>query len=269
MIVRTEHREGYYCISNDIARDTRLSIDAKGLLFIMLSNTDDWSFSVRGLAKQAGCGTGKITKLLQELQETGYLVLPSSEERFSKAEWIVYESPVSIFAIAKTADSKTADSKMKTHRSTNVTNTIQEIPEEERDARAYKEEHTREEIGPDISDLPSLIQQETEEPARKSSSKKFVPPTREEVRQYCVEKGLRVNPDKFYDYFTADPERQWIDSRGNPVKSWKQKLLTWESKEPRSQSPPTNIVARAAPTPIEDEFDRLRRKYSEGGGDTQ
>lgn len=67
-------------------------------------------------------------------------------------------------------------------------------------------------------------------PARgkKTKAAPFVPPTLEEVREYCKQRNSPVDPDQFYNYFTADPDRQWIDAKGNPVTSWKQKLLTWE-----------------------------------------
>ena len=58
----------------------------------------------------------------------------------------------------------------------------------------------------------------------------FAPPTLEEVKAYVAEKGLSVDPQKFFDYFTVG---HWIDSKGNPVKNWKQKLLTWDKKEPQ------------------------------------
>lgn len=58
----------------------------------------------------------------------------------------------------------------------------------------------------------------------KRKEKEFIAPTLEEVEKYVVEKKLSVNAKKFYDYFT---EGNWIDSKGNPVKSWKQKILTW------------------------------------------
>jgi hypothetical protein len=61
---------------------------------------------------------------------------------------------------------------------------------------------------------------------KKEYTGKFVPPTLEEVENYVREKGLSVSPSGFYNYFT---EGNWIDSKGNKVKSWKQKLLTWEN----------------------------------------
>ena len=62
-------------------------------------------------------------------------------------------------------------------------------------------------------------------------TKKFVPPTLEEVKAYATERGSDVDPERFYDYFTAG---DWKDSRGNPVRSWKQKFLTWERAQPKA-----------------------------------
>ena len=65
------------------------------------------------------------------------------------------------------------------------------------------------------------------EDADKPRRARFVPPTREEVRAYCRERNSSVDADRFFDYFEAG---NWIDAKGQPVKSWKQKLLTWENK---------------------------------------
>lgn len=55
-------------------------------------------------------------------------------------------------------------------------------------------------------------------------SKTFIPPALEEVKQYVSEKKLSVDPQSFIDYFEA---ADWHDSKGQPVRSWKQKALTW------------------------------------------
>ena len=57
------------------------------------------------------------------------------------------------------------------------------------------------------------------------AQKKFVPPTLEEVSQYVAENNLCVSAKDFFDYFTAG---NWVDSKGQRVLSWKQKLRTWE-----------------------------------------
>lgn len=53
---------------------------------------------------------------------------------------------------------------------------------------------------------------------------KFIPPTIQEIKEYCLEKNINVDADQFFNYFEAG---NWVDSKGNKVKSWKQKLLTW------------------------------------------
>ena len=51
------------------------------------------------------------------------------------------------------------------------------------------------------------------------------PPTLEEIEKYCRECNSTVDPQKFFEYFEAGG---WKDSKGQPVRNWKQKLLTWE-----------------------------------------
>ena len=45
------------------------------------------------------------------------------------------------------------------------------------------------------------------------------------MTEYCRERNSPVDPRQFWEYFNAGG---WKDSKGNSVKSWKQKLLTWE-----------------------------------------
>jgi DNA-binding transcriptional MerR regulator len=66
----------------------------------------------------------------------------------------------------------------------------------------------------------------TKKAKNEKESKKFIAPTLEEVQEYCKERNNSVDPKKFYDYFDASG---WIDSKGNSVRNWKQKIITWES----------------------------------------
>ena len=53
-------------------------------------------------------------------------------------------------------------------------------------------------------------------------------PTLLEIEIYIKERNLKnVTAKAFFDYFTIG---NWIDSKGNPVLNWKQKLLTWEGR---------------------------------------
>jgi hypothetical protein len=62
--------------------------------------------------------------------------------------------------------------------------------------------------------------------SKKRERKTFVPPSLEEVQKYCQERKNNVDAKKFFDYFTAS---DWVDGKGNPVRNWKQKIITWES----------------------------------------
>lgn len=63
----------------------------------------------------------------------------------------------------------------------------------------------------------------------KTKKKKLTPPTFQEVLEYSKEKGREDLAQKFFDYFN---EGNWVDSEGKPVLSWKQKFITWCSKNP-------------------------------------
>ena len=70
---------------------------------------------------------------------------------------------------------------------------------------------------------------EEKAPAEKAGVKKtkqFVPPTLNEVKDYCLQRKSQVDPVRFWEYFDTGG---WKDSGGKPVRNWKQKLLTWES----------------------------------------
>lgn len=65
-----------------------------------------------------------------------------------------------------------------------------------------------------------------------SADKPHRHPTLEDIQAYVTEKGLDVDAKVFYEYFTTPNEKgeTWKDSRGNPVRNWKQKLITWSNK---------------------------------------
>ena len=64
------------------------------------------------------------------------------------------------------------------------------------------------------------------------SKNKFTPPTYEEVLEYAKSRNREDLARKFYDYFTAG---NWVDSKGNKVKNWKQKFITWEQHNPNGK----------------------------------
>jgi len=62
----------------------------------------------------------------------------------------------------------------------------------------------------------------------------FIPPSLEEIKQYIEEKNINVDANQFFNFFDV---ANWIDSKGNEVKNWKQKLLTWANyNKPKSET---------------------------------
>ena len=96
------------------------------------------------------------------------------------------------------------------------------------------------------------------------NSKKFVPPTLEEIENYCKEKNYNIDTQFFYEYFT---EGNWVDSKGNKVKNWKQKIITW-SKGKKTENKPIknewfdkNIKKEELSKEEEEEMKSILNKY--------
>ena len=62
----------------------------------------------------------------------------------------------------------------------------------------------------------------------KEKRKRFSPPTLEEVSAYCKERGNRIDPQRFVDYYEA---RGWELKSGQKVKDWKACVRTWEQRD--------------------------------------
>lgn len=66
---------------------------------------------------------------------------------------------------------------------------------------------------------------------RKTKTQKrniFIPPTVDEVRAYCQERGNTVDPDQFVNYYEA---RGWELKPGQKMKDWRASVRTWESHQ--------------------------------------
>ena len=80
---------------------------------------------------------------------------------------------------------------------------------------------------PDIISLSISSSKSNSIPVVYQEEKKvFTPPSLDEVIQFAETKGVKELGSKFYEYYTTG-DRDWVDSKGNKVKNWKQKLLTW------------------------------------------
>lgn len=72
--------------------------------------------------------------------------------------------------------------------------------------------------------------EQTEESPKKSRA--FVPPTVEEVREYCQERKNNVNPQSFIDFYSS---KGWFVGK-NKMKDWKAAVRTWEQRSGEKKS---------------------------------
>ncbi len=90
--------------------------------------------------------------------------------------------------------------------------------------------------------------------------KRFTPPTLEEVEEFVKERNSTVDAKRFFEYYdTAD----WKDGKGNKVKSWKQKLITWEKHDTVSRPQKKTYNTAATATPSKNTLDELERLMGE------
>ena len=61
-------------VPNSAINDERLDLKARGLLLLMLSKPDGWTFRERHLAKVAGVGRDQLRAAMQTLIDTGYVM---------------------------------------------------------------------------------------------------------------------------------------------------------------------------------------------------
>lgn len=98
-VFRVHKTKDFTVLSNYHLKDKGLSLQAKGLLSVMLSLPDDWKYSISGLAAISKEGKKAIKSTLDELKEHGYLVVtkhaPKAGDRYISYEYDVFERPVS------------------------------------------------------------------------------------------------------------------------------------------------------------------------------
>lgn len=86
-------------------------------------------------------------------------------------------------------------------------------------------------------------------------SKRFSPPTQDDVKRYCGENGYTVDAEHFVSYYQANG---WKVGR-NPMRDWKAAVRTWDRRE-RPASPPPEENCGYVLAPMEDPFEVAMRE---------
>ena len=101
MIIRVNKTKNYTVMSNAHLQDKRLSLKAKGLLSMMLSLSEEWNYSVAGLAAISKENETAIKTALGELKVCGYLVITKKMPHQTRSGRIEYE--YDIYELPQTA----------------------------------------------------------------------------------------------------------------------------------------------------------------------
>lgn len=200
-VIRVNKTKDYTVMSNYHFKEKDMSLKAKGLLSLMLSLPDNWGYSVEGLVNICKENETSINTALKELKLFGYLsvtkLMPNQTEN-GRIEYIynVYEKP-NIKQDIEKQGVENLGVEFQGLENQGLLNTNNKDKEIYNNKLLYK----------------------------KKTKKEFVPPTLEEIKEYCLQRKNNVNYKKFYDYYT---ENKWKDNQGKQVNNWKLKVISWE-----------------------------------------
>ena len=77
------------------------------------------------------------------------------------------------------------------------------------------------------TELLRKLKQLLPEDEKPKAAKRFKPPTLEQVREYCQERGNSVDPEAWIDFYTS---KGWMVGK-NKMKDWKAAVRTWEKSD--------------------------------------
>lgn len=196
---RVHATKDYTIMSNAHLRDRDMSLKAKGLLSIMLSLPENWDYTMNGLCAICKENITAVKAALNELRELGYLVITKklpNETESGRIEY-VYD----IYETRKQAIEKQG---------------IENLPVENLPIENHIQSITNE-LNTDKENIKELN-------IKHIGDKRFVPPSVEEVRAYCLERKNGINAEQFVDYYESNG---WKVGK-NKMKDWKASVRTWE-----------------------------------------
>lgn len=95
-VFRIHKTNNYTVMSNHHFKEREMSLKAKGLLSLMLSLPDDWSYNISGLVKLSKDGKDSVMSALAELEKFGYLKrkqVTNEKGQFAGVEYNIFEVP--------------------------------------------------------------------------------------------------------------------------------------------------------------------------------
>lgn len=84
------------------------------------------------------------------------------------------------------------------------------------------------EMTPNNNNINNNNNNKKENIIKERRTKRFVPPSLEEIEEYCKERNNNVDPEKFKNYYDA---LGWTLGRNKAIKDWKACVRTWERND--------------------------------------
>ena len=94
---KVEFNTGFTVISNELMRDKRISLKAKGLQALILSLPPEWDMTIEGLSAICIECSDTISSILKELEAAGYLSRyreRNSNGKYGPMQYTFFQSPI-------------------------------------------------------------------------------------------------------------------------------------------------------------------------------
>jgi hypothetical protein len=211
-------------------------MDAVGALCYLIGKPENWNVSATELGKRFRCGRRRVDRVMRELRDAGYADLKRGGAD-GGAGWVVYDRAIGsqgkapkisllTEAIAAKRDNR------ETRQSRNATIAKRDNRVLHNIVNTDLRLNTEEGVNTDGAQSASRCVTASPRAAKTSPRTTFTPPSVEDVRAYCRERGNRVDPESFVDHYTA---KGWMIGK-NGMKDWKAAVRTWERRSTSSSS---------------------------------
>ena len=110
--------------------------------------------------------------------------------------------------------------------------------------------HKRTPSEPQVNTIEEYKNNKNTKNTKNNIYKRFSPPTIEEVRAYCNERGNNVDPEKFIDFYES---KGWMVGK-TKMKDWRAAVRNWER----------NSASKSSNNDLDD-FYKMSREWAQGG----
>lgn len=194
-------------VSNHALLDIRLSSKAKALYWYMcyrLGLSDKWEFNKNEILSHFKEGEKAMRPAFKELLEVGFLERRQARSqggKFGNYDYTIHAEPVNKLSEPEGRNG----------------HAVKRHAENGHAENAFY--NKKDKINKDSNNKDLSLSKE-------KKSKGFIPPSLEEIKQYCMDNELHTNYEGFFKYYGPD----WKDGQDKPIKNWKKKLIWWSSQ---------------------------------------